>query len=111
MWKSHGYPDNVAQLWSNYMWPWETTPISFADGILDDETYDWIPVLRGVHESGGSGVPASEDNVVRAHELAHLHTDIDVSPTGSAGLAGLLQIRDEVSSDDSVLVIFSGHSR
>ncbi len=111
MWKSHGYPDNVAQLWSHYMWPWESTPTSFADGILDDETYDWIPVLRGVHESGGSGVTASEDNVVRAHELAHLHTDIDVSPTGSAGLAGVLQIRDEVSSDDNVLVIFSGHSR
>lgn len=110
-WKSHGYPNNVAQLWPQYMWPWEHTPTSFADGILDDETYDWIPVLRGVHESGGSGVTATEDNVVRAHQLAHRHTDVDVSPTGSAGLAGLLQIRDEISPDDNVLVIFSGHSR
>ena len=30
---------------SAFMWPWEETPLSIAEGILDDETYDWVAVL------------------------------------------------------------------
>ena len=33
---------------SAFMWPWETEPHSVADGILDDETYDWLAVVRGM---------------------------------------------------------------
>ena len=28
--------------WDECMWPWEDEPHSAADGILDDETYDWL---------------------------------------------------------------------
>lgn len=110
-WKKNAFVDDLAQKWSSYMWPWESVPASFADGILDDETYDWIDVLHGLRRTGGSGVQASEENVVRAHTLAHQFTAIDVSPTGSAGLAGVLQIREQISDDENVLVIFSGRSR
>jgi threonine synthase len=34
------------------MWPWEEPPHSVASGILDDETYDWLAVLRGVVAPG-----------------------------------------------------------
>ena len=33
---------------SQFMWPWEEPPHSVASGILDDETYDWLAILRGV---------------------------------------------------------------
>ena len=102
---------NVGERWSECMWPWEEEPHSLADGILDDETYDWIGVLEGMASTGGSPVVASEDLVVRAHELAREHTDINVSPTGSAGLAGLLAVRNHVSDDERVVVIFSGVAR
>ena len=99
---------NVGERWSECMWPWDDEPHSFADGILDDETYDWIGVLEGMATTGGSPVVAGEDLVVRAHELAREHTSINVSPTGSAGLAGVLAIRDHISDDERVVVIFSG---
>jgi hypothetical protein len=43
--------------------------------------------------------------------MAHEYTDIDVSPTGSSGLAGVLEIRDELDDDEKVIVMFSGKSR
>jgi threonine synthase len=93
------------------MVPWPTTPQSFADGILDDETYDWVSVCRAMRASGGSPIVATEQHVHAAYELAHSTTDIDVSPTGAAGLAGLLAARDRVGNDERVALIFSGVRR
>ena len=101
----------ASRRWDECMWPWETTPVSLADGILDDETYDWIGVVDAMAKTGGSPVVATENTVVRAHELAHRVTDIPVSPTGSAGLAGLLEIRGSLSPDERVAVVFSGLAR
>ena len=47
---------------------------------------------------------------MQAHELASA-TPIDVSPTGTAGLAGLLAIRDQIADDERVAVIFTGVHR
>ena len=99
---------NVGHRWSECMWPWDDEPHSLADGILDDETYDWIGVLEAMATTGGSPVVAAEELVVSAHELAREHTAINVSPTGSAGLAGVLAIRDHISDDERIVVIFSG---
>ncbi|WP_170149407.1 pyridoxal-phosphate dependent enzyme [Rhodoplanes roseus] len=73
-----------------YMWAWETVPHSLAHGILDDETYDWLEILKGVRASGGSVVVADEPAVARAYEAAATHTTVKASATGTAGLAGLL---------------------
>jgi threonine dehydratase len=106
-----GSPSAIGAIWSEVMWPWEHTPTSFADGILDDETYDWIDIVGHMQTSQGGAVRALESNIVRAHHMAHEYTDIDVSPTGSSGLAGVLEIRDEIDADEKVLVMFSGRSR
>ncbi len=78
---------------SEFMWPWETTPHSIAHGILDDETYDWAAVVRGMLRTGGRPVVVSEARLAEANALAHEESGIAVSPTGSAGLAGLLEMR------------------
>ena len=62
-------------------------------------------------DRGGSPVVASEKNIVEAYSLAHRVTKIDVSPTGSAGLAGVLNIRHEIADDERVAVVFSGVRR
>ena len=85
-------------------------PHSSADGILDDETYDWIGVFDEMHASGGSPVVAPEELVSEAHELA-VGAGFDVSPTGSAGLAGVLAARDDITSDERVIVVFTGAAR
>jgi len=106
-----GAPQHVGASWSKVMWPWEEAPTSFADGILDDETYDWIEIVSHMRTSQGAAVRASEANIVRAHHMAHEFTDIDVSPTGSSGLAGVLEIRHDIEAHEKVLVVFSGQSR
>ena len=98
---------------SEFMWPWEEEPHSVAHGILDDETYDWLAVVEGMLHSGGSPVVVSEDLLVHANGLAVSTTGIDVDPTGSAGLAGLLALRDagEIGDHERVAVLFTGARR
>jgi threonine synthase len=93
------------------MWPWEHVTPSLADGILDDETYDWVGVCNAMADSGGAPLAVDESHIVEAYRLAHASTTIDVSPTGSAGLAGVLAMRDRIANDERVVVIFSGVRR
>lgn len=91
-----------------FMTAWDN-PHSAATGILDDITYDWIPLLTLTRERGGHPIVAPEALIERAHELAHAHTDIDVSATGTAGLAGLLA--EPAPAGDHVAVLFTGIER
>jgi hypothetical protein len=43
--------------------------------------------------------------------MARELTTIDASPTGTAGLAGLLATRQHVADDERVAVVFSGVRR
>ncbi|MCE9621431.1 MAG: PLP-dependent lyase/thiolase [Actinomycetia bacterium] len=109
--QSLGGPKSAAEHWVECMWPWESVGSTAADGILDDETYDWLPVLAAMADSKGSPVVVAESFVARANEVGCRATGIDASHTGTAGLAGLLAIRDQVQSDERVAVIFSGVRR
>jgi threonine dehydratase len=106
-----GGPTEAAKHWSECMWPWEHVGSSAADGILDDETYDWIPVVRAMADGNGSPIVATEAQVLRANELGRATTGIDASHTGTAGLAGLLAVMDQVDPGERVAVIFSGVRR
>jgi threonine dehydratase len=98
---------------SEFMWPWEETPHSIAHGILDDETYDWLAIVKGMTATQGSAVVVDEETVGEANALARSTTGIAVDHTGSAGLAGLIQLRRDgvVAAGEKVAVIFSGGVR
>ncbi len=100
---------------SELMWPWETEPHSAANGILDDETYDWWEIIAATHESGGRPVVAHEADVEEALRLARSLTAVPVDATGSAGLAGLLRLLAEDSDigpdGRPVAVVFTGIDR
>jgi threonine synthase len=106
-----GGRSGAAQHWAECMWPWEHEPHSLADGILDDETYDWLGVVSAMAASGGSPVVVPEALVEEAATMGPALTGIEVSPTGTAGLAGLLAIRDQIADDERVAVVFSGVRR
>ncbi len=96
-----------------YMWPWGNAPRSIAAGILDDETYDWPAVIEGMMTTGGIPLVVSEETLAEAHRLGHEHTPIRAEPTGTAGLAGLLELQRSGLMDDgeTVAVLFTGVER
>ena len=96
------------RFWEALMWPWEQVGSSAADGILDDETYDWLPVFGALQRSGGSAIEVEERQVLEALRLVREHAAIDASATGTAGLAGLLATRDLVGDDERVAIVLSG---
>jgi threonine synthase len=104
---------DVARHRSAYMWAWETEPRSSAHGILDDETYDWLAVVRAMLSTGGRSVVVDEDALMDANRLVVDQIGIDADHTGTAGLAGLLTLRHDglVDADETVAVIFSGVRR
>ncbi len=98
---------------SAFMQPWAEQPASVATGILDDETYDWRAVVEGMLLTGGRPLVVSEDSLTEASRLAVASTGIQVDPTGSSGLAGLLELRrsGQISDHDRVAVLFTGRRR
>ena len=63
--------------------------------------------------SRGTPVVAGEETLLEANELARAATGIEVDPTGSSGLAGLVALIAEgrVSPDERVAVLFTGAVR
>jgi threonine synthase len=98
---------------SVFMWPWEQEPHSVAHGIIDDETYDWRSCVGGMLASGGGPLVASEPMLEEANALARSTTGVDVDHTGSAGLAGLLDLvrTRAIHPDENVAVLFTGAVR
>jgi threonine synthase len=110
-WATASTDEGMARRWSQHMWAWESEPRSLADGILDDETYDWVADAIELKATTGRVIVARETDVIRAADLGPRITEINVSPTGAAGLAGLLECRSEIADDDRVVLAFSGVKR
>jgi threonine synthase len=98
---------------SRFMQPWEQAPVSVAGGILDDETYDWLPVVAAMLRGGGHPLVVEEPTLRRAHRLARELTGIAVDATGAAGLAGALALRDEgaLAATERLALLFTGAER
>ena len=91
-----------------YMWPWNQ-PDSVASGLLDDVTYDWLPLVEATINSGGTPVVVPETTLIETHQIATSVTGLNVSATGTAGLAGLVETPLEAGS--VVGVLFTGVDR
>jgi threonine dehydratase len=98
---------------SQCMWPWETEPRSLATGILDDETYDWLAIVAAMLATGGYPLVVDEATIADAHGLGRATTGVDVDPTGTAGLAGLLRAKAAGVrfGDERLAVLFTGARR
>jgi hypothetical protein len=94
---------------TSFMWPWESEPKSAASGILDDETYDWLAVVRGMLATGGWPVVASEASILEAHREGR-SAGFHASATGTAGLAGAMTLARAGLLDgrDRVGLLFTG---
>jgi threonine synthase len=95
------------------MWPWEPVGRSAASGILDDVTYDWIPVTRAMISSDGVAYVVTEDQIREINRIARNTTGVAVDATGTAGLAPLLDasVAASIASDEQVIGLFTGAIR
>jgi threonine synthase len=109
----HAELEDATRHRSAFMWPWEPEPHSAASGILDDEAYDWFAVVRAMLQTGGYPVVVPESTVLEANHMARRTTEIDVDHTGSAGLAGLLELRRRgvVDPKETIALLFTGVRR
>ena len=98
---------------SAFMWPWEEAPHSVAHGILDDETYDWLRLVRAMGETGGEALVVQEETLMRARQMAHEVAGIEASHTGTAGLAGVMSLVESgtIGDDETVAVCMTGRER
>lgn len=96
-----------------FMYPWEPVGETAATGILDDLTYDWLGVIEPTIHSGGWPVVVDEAAVLKAHRIGRDVLGLDVSATGTAGMAGLLEpeLSASISADESILVFATGVER
>ncbi len=90
------------------MTPWQE-PKSLATGILDDVTYDWLGVVRGLAHTGGESIVASEQQIVDAHSLVN-SLGVPAEPTGSAAVAGVMGALNSgyIERQDRVGVLLTG---
>jgi threonine synthase len=96
-----------------FMRPWEEEPHSVAHGILDDETYDWVAVVEAMLATGGEPLVVGEQALLQANELGRRATEVAADATGTAGLAGLVALRESgrLGDDERVAVLFTGVDR
>ena len=96
-----------------FMYPWDPVGETAATGILDDITYDWLGLIEPTIRSGGWPVVVDERAVVEAHRVGREVLGLDVSATGTAGMAGLLdrEVASSITSAESILVLATGVER
>ena len=75
------------------MSPWPEAPESIADGILDDETYDWASIVETLLATGGEVLLADEATLLCAREAVERELGVLASATGTSGVAGVLTLR------------------
>lgn len=98
---------------TEYMRPVPNPAPSVATGILDDETYDWRVVVRGLVETGGWPLAVDEDTLVRARDGAFDHAGLAADATGTAGFAGLLALdtAGHLTGPEHLAVLITGARR
>ena len=102
----------AAQNRADYMKPWPATPHSVAHGILDDETYDWLALVEAMAATDGDARIVGEPSLIEARRIGREVAGIAVSATGSAGLAGLMDIAGAgLPEGCNAAVLFTGVER
>ena len=95
--------------WGELMTPWGD-PHSAADGILDDESYDWLGVFDVMESSGGRPLVVPESAIVEAHTPRRAHRNPG-QRHGQCRPGRPAHRRRSPGPGERVAVIFSGVAR
>jgi threonine synthase len=89
--------------------PWEH-PDSVATGLMDPYPWDGDAALEALHESLGTAVRVTNEEILDAQRTLAKKEGIFAEPSGVAALAGLVKLKNEgkIASDDCVVVEITG---
>jgi threonine synthase len=88
----------------------EAFPKSVASGLLDPFPWDGDAAIAGVRETRGTGVAASDQEIMKAVKDLAAFEGVFSEPSGAAGLAGLRKALSEglVDRGDITVVLVTG---
>jgi threonine synthase len=86
-------------------------PRTIAAGLADPFTWDGERVLMAMEKNGGVAHGVEDEPIVEAQKLLARYEGIFAEPTGTASLAGMLELVDlgVISRDETVVVEVTGH--
>jgi len=89
--------------------PWEH-PDSIATGLMDPFPWDGDAALKALHESSGTAVKVSNEEILSAQRILAKKEGIFAEPSGVTALAGLIKLKNEskIPADDCVVVEITG---
>ncbi len=89
--------------------PWEH-PDSVATGLMDPFPWDGDAALKALHESSGTAVKVSNEEILEAQRILAKKEGIFAEPSGVTALAGLIKLRNQgkIASDDCIVVEITG---
>jgi len=93
----------------NKIVPWEH-PNSVATGLMDPLPWDGDAALKAIHDSSGTAVKVSNEEILNAQRILAKTEGIFAEPSGVAVLAGLKKMKNQgkVTSDDCVVLQITG---
>jgi len=89
--------------------PWEH-PDSVATGLMDPFPWDGDAALKALHESSGTAIKVSNEEILEAQRILAKNEGIFGEPSGVTALAGLTRLKNQgiIASGDSVVVEVTG---
>jgi threonine synthase len=89
--------------------PWEH-PDSVATGLMDPLPWDADGALRALHDSSGTAVKVTNEEILDAQRTLAKSEGIFAEPSGVAVLAGLMKLKNQgkVANDDCVVLEITG---
>jgi threonine synthase len=89
--------------------PWER-PDSVATGLMDPFPWDGDAALKALHESSGTAVKVSNEEILDAQRILARKEGVFAEPSGVTALAGLIKLGSEgrIPTDDCIVVEITG---
>jgi threonine synthase len=83
---------------------------TIADSISVGYPRDQVKALRAVHQSGGTFVSVTDDQIISALKLLAENTGVFVEPAAAAAFAGLQKMKDseKIKPEQKIVVILTG---
>lgn len=88
---------------------WEH-PDTVATGLMDPFPWDGDAALKALHESSGTAVKISDQEILDAQRTLAKKEGIFAEPSGVAALAGMMKLTNEgmIANDDVIVVEITG---